>query len=75
MPVLALNLGPQPGRSLELQTHELGAFRRKQGDARLLIRRRNLAPAAEDRVPEHGGPFNLDQEREPAADVPDRVDR
>ena len=61
VPVLALDLGPQPGRALELESHR-SARSAGMSRKRACCSDRDLAAAPQDRLPEHRRPFHLEQE-------------
>ena len=74
VPVLTFDLGPQPWRALELEPKQVAALGGNDEESGLLLPQRNAASAVEDRLADHRRPFDLEEEREVAAHVPDHVD-
>src|SRR5215212_3666660 len=74
VPVVLLERVAEDRRSLELVPDELRALRRddEEADRRIVLRDPGVPP--QDRLTEHRGPLDLEQERELAAGIPGAVD-
>ncbi len=68
------SVGPQQRRALQLVAHELGPLGGHHQEADERFVRRDPGVPAEDRLAQHGRPFDLEQQGHLAPDVPDRVD-
>ena len=65
---------PQQRRASELEADEIGPLRCDDEEPDDRVVRRDPGMAAKQRLAEHRGPFDLEQERDLAPDVPDAVD-
>src|SRR6266446_2557974 len=74
VPVVPGDRLAQERRSLELVANELGPLGGNDQEANQRVTRRDPAVATQQRIAEHRGPLDFEQEGDPAADVPDAVD-
>src|SRR5690349_10946552 len=74
VPVVAIERVTEEGRPFQLVADELRPLRRDHEEADGPVLLGDAGMPAEDRFAQHRGPFDLEEERHLAADVPDAVD-
>ena len=74
VPVAGLDRLAQQDRAIELRADEFRAFGRDREEPDQPVVGCDPGVAAQDRLAEHRGPLDLEQERQAVADVPDAGD-